>query len=140
MAKRFELADQKVRESIKEFILMMLGAPVVKIELDESQMDLCIKRTCEMMESSDKVANWSAAVRLMVAQDGALAHAKLMLGRVRAKFNLDTKGVNKTKSKISTNNIFPLDGGQLLIDGERQYNDWQLKVFGKIFEDKKFEE
>ncbi len=135
MAKKIELSDAKVRDNIKDFVLLMLGAPVVKIELDENQLALCVNRTCEMMETSSRVAKWNDSLRLMVAQDGALAQAKLMLGRVRAKYGyFDTKGV-RSKSKATTNNIVPLDGQQLLQEGERQYQAWQQKVFGKINED-----
>jgi hypothetical protein len=133
MAKKIELSDTKVRDNIKDFVLLMLGAPVVKIELDDRQLALCVDRTCEMMETSSKVAKWSDSLKLMVAQDGALAQAKLILGRVRAKYGLiDTKGVKSKSKSSSTNSFVPLDGHQLLQEGERQYQTWQLKVFGKI--------
>lgn len=132
MAKLDELTDPKVQDSIKDFVLLMLGAPVIKVELDESQLTMCVKRTCEMMQTSPKVAKWSKSVKLMVAQDGALALAKLILGKIRSKFGLGTKGVN-TKLKSATNNIFPQDGHQLSIEGEDAYYFWQLRVFGKIF-------
>jgi len=132
MAKKIELSDPKVRGNIKDFVLLMLGAPVVKIELDENQVALCVDRTCDMMETSSRVTKWSDSLKLLVAQDGALAQAKLILGRVRAKYGfIDTKGV-KSKSKSTTNSFVPLDGHQLLQEGERQYQSWQLKVFGKV--------
>ena len=136
MAKKTELTDSKVQGEIKDFILLMLGAPVVKIELDDSQLDMCVSRVCEMMIDSPRVGKWSEAMKLMVAQDGALAQAKLILGRVRGKYGLDTKGVN-TKSKSATNNIFPrMDGQQLLDEGSYEYQSWQQKVFGKaVFKD-----
>lgn len=135
MAKKFELSDAKVKEGMKDYILLTLGAPVVKVELDEGQLDLCVNRVCEMMGNSSRVASWSDVFKLAVAQDGALAHAKMILGRVRAKYGFkDVKEV-KTKSKSKTDSTLPfspLDGGQLLEEGERQYRLWYTRVFGKI--------
>ena len=33
---------EKVREDIKDYVLLMLGAPVVKVELDAQQLDLAV--------------------------------------------------------------------------------------------------
>lgn len=131
MAKSYLLDDDTVHDCIKDYILLMLGAPVVKIELDETQISMCINRTCQLMSSVAKVSDWSEKVQLMFAQEGALAQAKMILGRIRAKYGLDSKGVN-SKSKSGTNVVCALDGNQLLAEGEKQYQDWQRKVFGKI--------
>lgn len=40
----------KVREQIHDFVLLMLGAPVIKIELDEQQVDLAIDRSLQIYE------------------------------------------------------------------------------------------
>jgi hypothetical protein len=134
MVKKYELSDPEVRENIKDYILLMLGAPVVKIELDDKQVDLCVNRTCDMMDTSERVSKWSNSFKLMVAQDGALAQAKLILGRVRSKYGLIGAKEVKTKPKSTkTQPVFqPLDGDKLLEEGERQYHDWQKKVFGKV--------
>lgn len=138
MAKKVQIGDEKVRGSIKDYILLMLGAPVVKVELDQQQLDLCVNRTCDMMSESTKVSQWCDAKKLMVAQDGSLAHAKLILGRIRSKYGgfPDAKGVNTKRSKSTgANNFVPTDGRELLNEGERQYLEWQFKVFGKKDED-----
>jgi hypothetical protein len=134
MPKLLELTDPKVKDQIKDYIMLMLGAPVVKIELDDNHLALAVNRTCEMMQTSHKTAKWDDSFKLMVAQDGALALAKLMLGRIRSKFGLiDIKGV-KSKSKSTAVSFTPMDGQQLLEEGEKQYQSWQNKVFGKINE------
>lgn len=124
--------DAKLREDIKDFILKMLGAPLVKIELDDQQVDLCVDRTCEFMASSKKVEAWDRATKKMIAQDGALAHAKMMLGRVRTKYGAlvtGTKGVKtKPTAPLGANTMFPADGNVLLAEGERQYENWQKRV------------
>lgn len=40
----------KVREQIRDYCLLMLGAPVIKLELDDQQMDLCIDQTLKIIE------------------------------------------------------------------------------------------
>lgn len=128
------LLDQADQTSIKEFIMLMLGAPILKLELDDTQVDMCVRRTCDFMNASNKVADWSDTLRLMVAQEGSLAQVKMILGRIRTKYVLDAKGVN-SKSKSSTI-LGPLDGNLLLLEGERQYLEWQRKVFGEISDKK----
>jgi hypothetical protein len=132
MNKKLDLNDPKAKEQIQEYILLMLGAPIVRVELDKQQLDLCINRTCDFMGLSSRVSKWEEPLRLLVAQEGALAHAKLILGRIRAKYSglLDVKGV-KSKSKSTCSNS-PVDGLELLHEGEREYQSWRQRVFGKI--------
>lgn len=40
----------KVIEAIKEYVLLMLGAPVLDLELDEQQLDMAVKQTLQVME------------------------------------------------------------------------------------------
>ena len=41
---------EKVREDIKDYVLLMLGAPVVKVELDAQQLDLCVDQAMKIFE------------------------------------------------------------------------------------------
>ncbi len=41
---------EKVRESIREYILYMLGAPVLELELDEQAVDFCINQALKIVE------------------------------------------------------------------------------------------
>jgi hypothetical protein len=130
MKKEFDFGNKEFRETIKAYVLKMLGAPILKIELDDGQLDLCVDRTCGFMAQSKNVSQWEENLKVLMAQDGALAHAKLMLGRVRAKFGFTgTKGVKTKPNQLGTNSIFPLDGESLLNEGERQYENWKSKVF-----------
>lgn len=130
MTKQFDFADPAFREEIKVYILTMLGAPVLKIELTDEQVNLCIDRTCKFMAKSNNVSGWDDGKKVLEAQDGALAHAKLMLGRVRDKFgHTGAKGVKTKPNQPVTNPIFVLDGPVLLDEGERQYENWKSKVF-----------
>lgn len=41
---------EKVREDIKDYVLLMLGAPTVKIELDQQQLDLAVDQSLRIFE------------------------------------------------------------------------------------------
>lgn len=41
---------EKVREQIKEYVLHMLGAPVVKLEFDEQNLDFCVDQALKVFE------------------------------------------------------------------------------------------
>jgi hypothetical protein len=41
---------EKVREEIREYILHMLGAPAIKLELDEQNIDFCINQALKIVE------------------------------------------------------------------------------------------
>lgn len=41
---------EKVREDIKDYVLLMLGAPVVKVELDQQQLDLAVNQALKIFE------------------------------------------------------------------------------------------
>ena len=41
---------ERVREQIKDYVLLMLGAPVIKIELNEQQLDLAVDQSLKIFE------------------------------------------------------------------------------------------
>jgi hypothetical protein len=41
---------EKVREQIKDYVLHMLGAPVVKLEFDEQNLDFCVDQAMKVFE------------------------------------------------------------------------------------------
>lgn len=41
---------EKVRGQIRDYILLMLGAPVIKIELDEQSIDFCVDQSLKVFE------------------------------------------------------------------------------------------
>jgi hypothetical protein len=41
---------EKVREQIKDYVLHMLGAPVVKLEFDEQNLDFCVDQSMKVFE------------------------------------------------------------------------------------------
>lgn len=41
---------EKVREDIKDYVLLMLGAPTIKVELDAQQLDLAVNQSLKIFE------------------------------------------------------------------------------------------
>lgn len=41
---------EKVREDIKDYVLLMLGAPTIKVELDAQALDLCVDQSLKIFE------------------------------------------------------------------------------------------
>ena len=90
-----------------DYILLQLGAPVVKVELDQQQISLCYDKAVEEIENSPYVERPSTVM------DGALAYAKTILGRVRSKYHNDAS---------------PMDGPSLMAEGERDLLRWREKI------------
>src|ERR1019366_1920000 len=63
------------KKEMDNYVLLMLGAPVVTIELDQQQLDLCFWETFE--DFGEDVVGRSLFKR------GMLARAKIILGRIR---------------------------------------------------------
>jgi hypothetical protein len=96
-------------EEVKDYVLLMLGAPVVKIELDEQQIKHCFDTAVhEVMECP-------VVVPSSMVSRGALAFAKVVLGRVRSKY-------------VNTNAPSIMDGATLLAEGERDLYNWRQEL------------
>lgn len=64
----------------------MLGAPAQKVELDDQQIELCVKESFSFFESNTgNKPDTSDQKVIQLLQEGALVFAKIMLGRIRAK-------------------------------------------------------
>jgi len=102
--------------------MLMLGAPVIKIELDEKQL------MCAIEEALSRLTFWAGEEYLvehpghteMLVKDGALAYSKAMLGRVRYKF--------------SENNLV-IDGEQLLEEASEEIYNWNIDLEDRFTED-----
>ncbi len=104
--------DLPTENEVKDYILLMLGAPVVKIELDDQQLKLCCTQAMEEIEESPYIIEKSKI------KQGALAFAKIMLGRVRSKF------------QPPPGTLSAIDGATLLEEGERDLWNWRQGLKG----------
>lgn len=112
------------KQQITDYVLLMLGAPVIKIELDPQQLDLVLTETINIVDErlnrvpEDKLRKTC----LRLVQEGALVHAKIVLGRIRSKF----------QSPPGPGGRIILDGKQLLKEASEDMTCWTEK-FDTIF-------
>lgn len=99
---------EKERAQVRDYVLLMLGAPVVKIELDEKNVDLFIEKATE------DTMNAIHRTNLTLIKMGALALAKIMLGRIRGKYK-----------NIPGPGDVTLDGTSLLKEGNADLVEWK---------------
>jgi len=97
-------------QELKDYIMLMLGAPVVEIELDDKQIDLAIevteKRLNEQIDWQEHKETYERLLRY-----GSLCQSKIILGRIRSKF----VGLDST----------PDDGRTLLREGHDHLGYWE---------------
>lgn len=117
----FKLTDAQ-KSQIKDYVLMMLGAPVIKIELDQAQLDFILDSSMEFIcERYDKVEGdkkFDEAELRRLVQEGALAIGKVILGRIRSKF----------QNPPGPGGSLKLDGKQLLAEGNKEMKEWKFNV------------
>ncbi len=117
VAKSHEFADEYMDvpvSKVTRYILLMLGAPVIKIELDEMQVHQAIDEAASRIETWDLDETlWEEGLYEMVLKDGALAYAKRILGHIRRMYvNVDDKGLS-------------LDGMALVNESAQEIKEWQ---------------
>jgi hypothetical protein len=94
---------------VRDYVLLMLGAPVVKIELDEEHLELCVTKAIE--DTNKAIHRTNSTLTKM----GALALAKIMLGRIRGKY----------KKVPGPGSDMVLDGAQLTHEGNADLVEWK---------------
>ena len=87
----FEI-NSKYQQQLKDYVLLLLGAPCLKIELDDKQLDACIETAIADVESyfnKFESKNLSAGEYYNLVQRATLAKATLILSRIRGKYKGD---------------------------------------------------
>lgn len=88
----------ELRRRIKDYILLMLGAPVVKLEFTEDQLNFCYEHTLNLIHDyHTRVKRFSMTESYRAQsedflQRGAYAHAMVILGRIRMQQNVPQDG------------------------------------------------
>jgi hypothetical protein len=118
--------EPKKNSHVEDYVLLMLGAPVVKVELDPQQLAFCVQQAEAVIMAYEQMPQTSRKIPDKVMADllnrGALAFAKLILGRIRSKY----KNVPGPSGDVC------LDGSVLLREGKEdlvefeQYIAWGL--------------
>jgi hypothetical protein len=123
------------RKTVKDYVLLMLGAPVVKIELDEAQLDLCVDQAQMKVDIRMNRAEWDQVesdIYLSLVQEGALVYGKMILGRIRSKFH----GAPNCNPAIPA-----MDGPALLEEAYGDLERWEDRVNCALpFQPKKYTE
>lgn len=106
-----------MRDVVNDYVLVMLGAPVVKIELNEQQLDACYDNVKSIFEELIKVKGSScvASVGPRAFQEMILAKAKVILGMIRRKYH------NGSNDSL---NLPSLDGQELVNEGTQELHYW----------------
>ena len=101
---------------VKNFILTMLGAPVLSIELNEKMIDTVIEHVKDIIKvyQSELEVN----KHKLLVEEGSLAYCKYILGRIRSKYN--------TIPGLEGNLV--LDGNELISEALSEMTTWQDKV------------
>lgn len=108
-----ELTEQESKD-LHDYILLMLGSPVVKVELDETQIEFTIQESIKELELRvDPVDEKARRKFLALAKQGAYIRSKHILGRIRSKY--DKSGPTEMK----------LDGKVLLAESKEELKEWK---------------
>lgn len=103
---------------IEDFVLMMLGAPVVKIELDKAQLQTCISQAKADFQIYAGTMTVSDSVKSDIIRSKALIEATFLLARIRGKW---------MKSGLSSD-FFEFDSKQLYAHGKVLLKEWHRKI------------
>ena len=112
-----DLDDPQVKARAIDFALLMLGAPILKIELDQQQLDACFATVVCHIKNTGNAIN-SVYLTETFLNDGVLAFTKMMLGRVRSKW-INLPG--------PTNNSI-VDGPTLIEEAREDIDRWLTKL------------
>jgi hypothetical protein len=105
----------ELRESTKQYIKAMLGAPAFNIEIDDAQIDFVSNLAIKQMRKAAEKANktWHYCRTELCFQAGVLSYCTIMLGRIRNMY-------------IDANN--PEHGNLLIEEGNRLHENWLEKM------------
>lgn len=107
---------------VKQYILMMLGAPVVNVELSETALYFCYKHSLNIIHDHHARALKETSTHSYRAQSedflcaGALAHAMMILGRIRMQNGVPNDG------------RVHLDPQQLYDEGKEKLTAWKASL------------
>ena len=125
-----------MNNKVKNYVLAMLGAPVVQVEIDNDQLALCEECAKEFLDQHIRRVNAEEDPQTyeMALQEGALIYAKMMLGRIRSKY-INTPGPNCCSgySGVDSGVGCLLDGGVLLAEAREEIDTWKENVTSYYF-------
>jgi hypothetical protein len=112
---------EELHKKVIDYILLMLGAPVIKVELTQDQLDFCYKHAL------NTIHDYHARVRQHTITDsylcqsedffceGALAHAMVILARIRME-----NGVPKEGTHLTAQDLYK--------EGKERLEEWKNRI------------
>lgn len=100
------------KKETKDYILLMLVAPVVKIELDEGQIDLCYDMAANTFNAADFNSLTDGLLQEKFRQL-VLARATIVLGMIRSRY----------KNPPGPEGVITLDGPELVETGKQDLDN-----------------
>ena len=111
--------EMKKREQIRDYVLLMLGAPVIKVELTEEHLNLCVDLAESDTSAYFEVTDIGERHYYDLVQDRAMSKALGILSRIRGKYNFAPGPDGK---------YITLDAKQLRQEAHNQNLEWHYKV------------
>lgn len=110
------------KNKMRDYILMMLGAPVITVELDDAQIDLSIAQAKKYVDCYLAESEEYDGIREDLIQEGALIYAKMILGRIRCKFQ-------------NVENRPGMDGESLIEETRNELPAWRERVLSYVYDE-----
>jgi hypothetical protein len=119
-----------LRKQTKDYCLLMLGAPVVRIELDDQQLDLCWDKSTQWFDSffqQEKACSLYLFnhVPEQGIKDLTLGYAMTILGRIRRMY----------QAPPGPNGPIMMDGEQLVQEGKEKINQAKQEAWDRYGKD-----
>lgn len=108
------------KNKITDYVLAMLGAPIIKIELDPQNIENAVDSATNTFTAYAKMSERTLSDEMTrkLIQDGTLAYAKLMLGHIRRKY----------KNPPGPSGGIQLDGQQLINEAKLDIKDFEEQL------------
>ena len=104
--------------NVLNFVEMMFGVPIVKIEIDEKKIDDVIRHVNQIISVyQPNMQKDSPLLYDLMVKEGSLAYVKYIVGRIRAKYPV----VNAPCGDIK-------DGLYLTREGNNEIQKWKRAV------------
>jgi hypothetical protein len=107
-----------MEDDVKDFVLMMLGVPIVKIEIDEKALDNTIRHVRQFISVyQPNMQKDSPLIYDLMVKEGSLAYVKYIVGRIRAKYPTVNAPCGDMK-----------DGLYLTREGTNEIQNWKRSI------------
>ncbi len=85
-----EIKNVKLHQEVSDYVMHMFGVPAIKLELDESHLDLVVKSSDQFIKAyiHPTFIDSNFKIYKELLKSGALAKATIILGHIRGKYGV----------------------------------------------------